>query len=328
MFLPNNIVSSIWLDSNGKTMKKMAQYKNQIEFMNIFAMLVNEALSSRYDIEGQPDTVNARVVLESLLWYGSVGFFMKDGSVLALPGMPTASYTLYGDPTQMIVHGRNGYVDTVKLFIPNGDDSSLVRSSTNGTAPKDGTGVWVRENRLAFPFINYCVEYADKIADTLRTLDITRMNIKRPYYIVAEEQIINSVKAFFNKRDNNEEYIVSSGIFPADKIKMMPFENNPENIRDCTMLVEWYLNQFRMLEGLNSPTTVDKKAQISVDEFNSGSEISDVKKATDVEYLQQQLDFANEKLGTSMKIKKVEVEEKEDVNADNSGDNVQSVSDR
>ena len=328
MFLPNNIVSSIWLDSSGKTMKKMAQYKNQIEFMNIFAMLVNEALSSRYDIEGQPDTVNQRVVLESLLWYGSVGFFMKDGSVLALPGLPTASYTLYGDPTQMIVHGRNGYVDTVKLFIPNGDDSSLVRSSTNGTAPKDGTGVWVRENRLAFPFINYCVEYADKIADTLRTLDITRMNIKRPYYIVAEEQIINSVKAFFNKRDNNEEYIVSSGIFPADKIKMMPFENNPENIRDCTMLVEWYLNQFRMLEGLNSPTTVDKKAQISVDEFNSGSEISDVKKATDVEYLQQQLDFANEKLGTSMKIKKVEVEEKEDVNADNSGDNVQSVSDR
>lgn len=328
MFLPNNIVSSIWLDSNGKTMKKMAQYKNQIEFMNIFAMLVNEALSSRYDIEGQPDTVNPRVVLESLLWYGSVGFFMKDGAVLALPGLPTASYTLYGDPTQMIVHGRNGYVDTVKLFIPNGDDSSLVRSSTNGTAPKDGTGVWVRENRLAFPFINYCVEYADKIADTLRTLDITRMNIKRPYYIVAEEQIINSVKAFFNKRDNNEEYIVSSGIFPADKIKMMPFENNPENIRDCTMLVEWYLNQFRMLEGLNSPTTVDKKAQISVDEFNSGSEISDVKKATDVEYLQQQLDFANEKLGTSMKIKKVEVEEKEDVNADNSGDNVQSVSDR
>ena len=328
MFLPNNIVSSIWLDSSGKTMKKMAQYKNQIEFMNIFAMLVNEALSSRYDIEGQPDTVNPRVVLESLLWYGSVGFFMKDGSVLALPGLPTASYTLYGDPTQMIVHGRNGYVDTVKLFIPNGDDSSLVRSSTNGTAPKDGTGVWVRENRLVFPFINYCIEYADKIADTLRTLDITRMNIKRPYYIVAEEQIINSVKAFFNQRDNNEEYIVSSGIFPADKIKMMPFENNPENIRDCTMLVEWYLNQFRMLEGLNSPTTVDKKAQISVDEFNSGSEISDVKKATDVEYLQQQLDFANEKLGTSMKIKKVEVEEKEDVNADNSGDNVQSVSDR
>lgn len=328
MFLLNNIVSSIWIDGNGKTMKKMSQYKNQIEFMNIFAMLVNEALSSRYDLEGEPDTVNKRVVLESLLWYGSVGFFMKGGNVLALPGMPTASYTLYGDPTEMIVHGRNGYVDTVKLFIPNGDDSKLVRSSTNGTAPKDGTGIWVRENRLAFPFMNYCIEYADKIADTLRTLDTTRMNIKRPYMIVAEEQIINSVKSFFNKRDNNEEYIVSSGVFPADKIKMLPFDTNSENIRDCTMLVEWYLNQFRQLEGLDSPQTVDKKAQISVDEFHSNEDVSNMKKATDVEYLQQQIDFANEKLGTSMKIKKVEVEEEKYVDADNSGDNVQRISDR
>lgn len=311
MWLFNNLISSIWIDGQSRTSKKIAQYKNQTEFMNVYAMLVNEALG-RYKFENLPDTVNERVVLESLLWYGSVGFFIKSGNILALPGMPSEAYTLYGDPTKMIVYGRNGFTDTINLYVPNGDDSALVRSSTNGTAPKEGTGVWVRENRMVFPFINYCIEYADKIADTLRTLDTTRMNIKRPYVVVAEEAIINSVKSFFNKRDANEEYIISSGVFPADKINLLPFDTNPENLRDCTMLVEWYMNQFRQLEGMKAPSTVDKKAQVSVPELNRDEDVSDSKTENVTEYIQQQLDFLNEKLGCNITVES---------NFDEEGDN-------
>lgn len=312
MWLLNNILSSIWIDGSSMTSKKLAKYKNQTEFMNVYASLINEALS-RYKFSGLPETVNERILVESLLWYGSVCFFVKQGNVLALPGLPTQSYTLYGDPTACIVHGRNGYNQEIKLYIPNGDDSALVRSSTNGTAPKEGTGVWVRENKLVFPFINYCIEYADKIADTLRTLDTTRMNIKRPYVVVAEEPIINSVKSFFNKRDANEEYIISSGVFPADKINLLPFDTNPENIRDCTMLVEWYMNQFRQLEGMKAPSTVDKKAQVSVPELNRDEDVSNNKKETVTDYLQEQLDFVNEKLGTSITVESnMEEEENND----------------
>lgn len=325
MWLLNNIVSSIWIDAQSMTSKKIAKYKNQIEFMNVYASLVNEALG-RYKFKGLPDTVNERVLVESLLWYGCVGFFIKDGNILALPGLPTAAFTLYGDPTEMIVHGRNGYVDTIKLFIPNGDDSALVRKSTNGTAPKEGTGVWVRENKMAFPFVNYCIEYADKIADTLRTLDVTRANIKRPSVVICEESVINSVKAYFNKRDNNEEYVVSSGVFPADKVKFEnPFETNPENLRDCTMLIEWYYNQFRQLEGMKAPSTVDKKAQVSVPELNRDENISDNKQETITDYLQEQLDFVNEKLGCNITVERNMDTEDEEVEEDvhRTEDNVQ-----
>lgn len=325
MWLLNNIVSSIWIDAQSMTSKKIAKYKNQIEFMNVYASLVNEALG-RYKFNGLPDTVNERVLVESLLWYGCVGFFIKDGNILALPGLPTAAFTLYGDPTEMIVHGRNGYVDTIKLFIPNGDDSALVRKSTNGTAPKEGTGVWVRENKMAFPFVNYCIEYADKIADTLRTLDVTRANIKRPSVVICEESVINSVKAYFNKRDNNEEYVVSSGVFPADKVKFEnPFETNPENLRDCTMLIEWYYNQFRQLEGMKAPSTVDKKAQVSVPELNRDENISDNKQETITDYLQEQLDFVNEKLGCNITVERNMDTEDEEVKEDvhRTEDNVQ-----
>lgn len=325
MWLFNNLISSIWIDNKSMTSKRLAAYKNQTEFLNVYAMLVNEALD-RYKFNNLPDTVNERVLIESLLWYGAVGFFVKSGNILALPGMPTASFTLYGDPTEMIVYGRNGYTETIKLYIPNGDDSKLVRSSINGTAPEEGTGVWVRENKMVFPFINYCIEYADKIADTLRTLDTTRMNIKRPYVVVAEESIMNSVKSFFNKRDSNEEYIVSSGVFPADKINLLPFDTNPENLRDCTMLVEWYLNQFRQLEGMKAPSTVDKKAQVSVPELNRDEDVSDSKTESVTEYIQKQLDFVNAKLGCNITVESNFDEEGEaDDFTDNSDKESESV---
>lgn len=326
MWLFNNMLSSIWIDTQSMTSKKIAKYKNQIEFMNIYASLVNEALG-RYKFKGLPNTVNERVLVESLLWYGSVGFFTKGGNVLALPGLPTAAYTLYGDPTEMIVHGRNGYVETIKLFIPNGDDSALVRQSTNGTAPKDGTGVWVRENKMVFPFVNYCIEFADKISDTFRTLDTTRVNIKRPCVVICEDSVVNTVRGYLNKRDNNEDEIVlNSGVFPADKVKFEnPFETNPENLRDCTMLIEWYYNQFRQLEGMKAPSTVDKKAQISVPELNRDENISDNKQETVTDYLQEQLDFVNEKLGCNITVERnmdtEDEEEKEDVHR--TEDNVQ-----
>lgn len=318
MWFLNNMVSSIFIDGKGMTSKKMNKYKNIQEFQNVFVQLVNEALQ-RYTIENLPESCNERVVLESLLWYGSVCFFEKAGQILALPGTPSADFTLYGAPTKAIVYGRNGYNETIKLYIPDGDNSALVRQNTfGGTEPIEGSGVWVRENYMVYPFIYYVMEYAEKIADTYRTLDITRANIKRPYVITAEESIINSVKEFFNKRDNNESYIISSGVFPADKINILPFDQNPENIRDCTGLIDFYFAKFRELEAISaSPATIDKKAEITIPELNQNAGAQDATINTVKNVLEPELDFANKCLGTNMKfvsnIKEYEDKEKEAV---------------
>lgn len=299
------IVNSIRVDCYEKKMtsKKLAKYKNQIEWQNVFAALENEATHGRYTIENVPDSCDPRVILQSLLWYGSCGFFKKAGEVLALPAMPTQNWTLFGYPTKMIVWGRNGYTEEIKLIIPHGENSDLVRRTTGGVIEtKEGTGVWIRENELAYPFINFVIDFADKIADTYRTLDITRANIKRPYVITAEESIIESVKSFFNKRDNNEEYIISSGIFPADKINLLPFDQNPENIRDCTWLIDYYYSKFRELEGISaSPATIDKKAEITIPELNQNSGAQKAIQDSVANVLERELKFVNDVLGTNMR---------------------------
>lgn len=330
MWFLNEISSNIWIDGK-RTGSKMEQYKNQIEFINVFAQLVNEALQ-RYRIENLPDTCSLRVILESLLWYGSVVFFKKEGAIIALPGAPTNNFVTYGDPTHAIVHGRNGKTETVKLFVPKGENSAFVRTNTNGTVvAEDGTGVYVRENYMVFPFINYVIDFAAKIADTYRTLDTTRANIKRPYVITAEESIIESVKSFFNKRDNNETYIISSGVFPADKINILPFDQNPENIRDCTGLIDYYYAKFRELEAISSaPATIDKKAEITVPELNQNAGAQKAILDSVKNILVEELEFANQCLGTNMKfVSNIEEHEEEkqaeaEKQAEKEADNVDS----
>lgn len=320
---------NIFLDKCNMSIKKLNKYKNMLEFQNIFSSLANEALHGRYTIENLPDSCDERIILESLLWYGSVTFFKKAGEILALPGLPTNNFTLYGYPTNAIVYGRNGYTETVKLFIPNGKNSDLVRRNTSGIVEsKEGTAVFCRENELIYPFISYVIEFAEKIADTYRTLDVSRANIKRPYLITAEESVVDSVKAFFNKRDNNEEYIISSGIFPADKINLLPFDQNEANIRDCTGLIDFYYAKFRELEAISSaPATIDKKAEITKDELHQNEGAQDAISDSVANVLQRELDFANECLGTNMRVisKMKKKEEECDAVRSESNEDIQRV---
>ena len=197
----------------------------------------------------------------------------------------------------------------------------MVRTNTMGIVEtENGTGVWIRENYLTYPFINYVMDFTDKIADTYRTLDITRANIKRPYIVTCEESMLKSVKDFFNRRDNNENYIVSSGVFPANKINLLPFDSNPESIRDATGLIDFYFSKFRELCSVSAaPATIDKKAEITIPELNQNSGAQDIQRLTVANVLQEGFDFVNEVLGTNIRFKsnteeKVEKEEKENDN--------------
>lgn len=327
MWFLNDNFCHIHIDTKDKTARKLAQYKNAKEFQNVFALLYNETFAHIPDIEGLPDTVSQRIIKEAIIWKAGVFFFRNNGSTLSLPGLPTGDFTLYGDPAKATVYGRNGFNKTISLCIPQGGDV-IARHTTNGTTvPEDGVGVWVRANSLVYPVINYIIEYADKIADSLRTLDTVRENIKRPYIVTAEESVINTVKAFFNARSNNESFIVSTGVFPADKIKLLPFETTSEQIRDVTMEIEWYMSQFRQIIGISSPSTVDKKAEITTAELNSHKGVEEIHNKMIEDILQRDLDFANEKLGLSMSLKIEEPEQPtgQEVNDDDGSNSNEEV---
>lgn len=324
----------MWFDGNfciylyggdiGKLNKgRLSKLKNDLQFISQFNIKMMDA-EHRYSIKGLPDTISERVVLQSLIWYGSVVFFDKNGNLMALPGVPSGDgFNVNGDVGSAWVFGRNGaFNEEVKIYLP-GSDEDVFLAETNGySSSKKYKGVMVWENYQRFPFMNQVMIFARAISDTMRTLDVCRANIKNPYIVVSEESVVPTVKEYFNKRDNNEEYIISSGIFPADKVKVLPLVTNSESLTGITSLIEWYEAKWRELCGVENNSQMDKKgenlieAEVSVNDEYTSQSLDKV-----IKCIQEGLDDVNKIFGTNITVEKNAVdEEKEDSEDDKDKD--------
>lgn len=312
----------IYIDPKAKSVKKLASFKNWHTFQFKFFEYCGDAIN-RYKITGLPDTVSERVVLESLLWYGCVFFFEKNDNLIALPGMPDGSgLNIYGDYAGAWVYGANGYNEHVDVILPGADNSKLLQQTNSGYKAKDGTAVMVRENAFVYPFMNTVIYYANTIADTMRTLDVARENIKRPYIITAEESVIPSIKQYFNNVNNNEPFVISSGIFPADKVSVLPFDKNPEYVHITSELIDWYDQKFREACGIkNMGGQIDKKGENLIsDEVTQNDEYTRNRHIQWIDSLNRGFDVVNELAGTNIKCVEAEHENVQRDDREQSGD--------
>lgn len=289
--------------------KKLATYKNNIMFQNVFSRYVQDALR-RYEFDGLPETISERVLKQSLLWYGGVTIFEKEGSLLALPSVPTGDgFNIYGEPSKVWVFARNGqFNDEVNVYIHGSDELVFLRKGMTGNyGSKNPKGVYIWENAIRYPFINQVIFYARSVSDTMRTLDVCRVNIKNPYIVVAEESAVNTVKQYFANRDNNEEFIISSGIFSPEKVNLLPIASNGENLNACTSLIEWYENQFKMLCGIENNAQMDKKGENLIsDEVEVNEEYTELNVDKSIEYIEKGLEDVNKLFGVNISVKKIE----------------------
>ena len=303
--------------------KKLSKIKNAIEFQNNFANLLHIA-KHRYKIKDGtcPDTINERVLIDALLWYGSVTFFSKEGSVIALPSRPTNDFNLYGEPGYAWVWGRNGFNQKVKLTIP--QTGPVLDKGIFGTIG-EGEGVFVRENEIMYPFIQFTYQYAEKISDTMRTIDVQRFHCKRPYIITAQEQVVPTVKEYFNKVKDNEDYIIGSGIFPADAVNAIPITVTAQDIKGMTELYDWYMSKYFELCGIKNNQASSKKENLIVDEVNANNEITEFGVDAVVKYLNKQMETVNALFGTNIEWE-VNHDAEQDVQTDDDGETAGTVS--
>ena len=303
--------------------KKLNQIRNDQVFICKFNELSEMALTSRYKIENLPENCNERVVLTSLLWYGNVVFFEQGGSILALPGTPGDQITLYGQPSKSWVYGANGFNKEFKLYIENGENVGAVRRTIGGIVlPKTYDAVLVRENMANYPFINQTFLYAEAIADCYRTLDNLRLNLKSPYIVACDEKIKPSVEKMFKQRNENLGFIIGTGEMskPGDKIQIFPLDQNPQSLRDTTMLIEWYMNQYAQLCSIKtSSAPVDKKAQVTTEELHNNDGVAESHQDSTLDYLNSQLEMANRAFGLNMKA--VPVHQENDAQLQDDSDN-------
>ena len=309
--------------------KRLAKMKNCFAFQNQFANLLSTYAMNRYRLkEGTcPDTINERVFKEALLWYGSAVIFEKNGSPLVLPGRPTNAISFYGDSGYAWVWSRNGkFHEKVKLYIPNGDDSSIVRDTIEGTVSKNADGVLIRETELMYPFINYVVDYAQQLSNVRRKKDVALFQATRPYVIAANESAVKSVKAAMDSVKDNEEYIISTGIFNANDVQV--FNLNLDSANTMSAMrdeYDWTLDQFKEMCGFNSNRATDKKANLLEAEVDVNNDSITNAVQSVVDTLNKYTAIANEKFGLNMEWEighKEEVEDNEVSQLSGDNDNV------
>lgn len=318
MWFQNNL--NIWVDPSKMKRSKLAEFENNFVFQNVFYTFLDDALN-RYDIENLPPTCSKRVILQSLLWNGTFFFFKFNGAWLALPGLPDGSgLNLYADYAGAYVYSANGYNKKIALAMPGADMTPLLQKTNSGAVYKDGVGVMIRENRMMFPFINIVSYYSWCVADTMRTLDVCRKNAKRPYIITAEQSVLKSVMEWMNKRDNNEEYIISTGVFPADKVAIQPLQSNPEFTHTASELIDWYTQQYREHCGFdNLGCQVDKKGEnLQSGEITYNEEYTNSKTQNIIDYMNEQLKLFNDMSGYHVRVvpKKTHTGEKKKENGE------------
>lgn len=312
--------------SRCKSQKKLTQFENQQIGIATMMRLLDEAMD-RYKFEGLPKTCSERVILQSLLVYGAVVFFEEKGTLLALPGAPSGKgYNMYGDPTSAWVFSRNGMFNKdVTLYVPGAEDDTLLDVGNAGAVdarPKKGVIVW--ENKTRSPFIMNTIYYAKAISDTLRTIDVNRVWLKRPFIPVCEETLVPSIKKMFGEMQDNEAFIpVSTGVYDINKFDLKPIDVSPQTIKTCVETVEWYENKYRELCATGANTQMDKKGENLIEaEVTANDEYIAKEDNRIIEYINEQLELVNKVFNTNIRCVTTKIEEKvEDKKMEGDGNN-------
>ena len=146
-----------------------------------------------------PDTVDPLYVERELFFNGRVIFFIADGSLVALSGFGSSKPNLYGIPLVRTVNAKNGF--TAQLT----NENSVI----------------MYNNTLKRPTAPLAIDYAIRLANLDRIIELNANAQKTPYIIKATKETELSIRNAYAAIDNNEEFIAVTEDFQPDALEVL-----------------------------------------------------------------------------------------------------------
>lgn len=298
-----NVLTSHPRDSKGRDVsasRAIAAAKNRYVYNMVMTRNMETAFR-RYKIKNLSEGISERVVLWSFWRLAGCCFFVREnGGQYALPFSGYEGYNINGDPLSCYVYSRNGEInEQVGLFIPGADTDPILNKMPGLDAKKDKRGVIIWENKTRFPFANTTAFYANSIADGLRTMDVARLWIKRPFVIACKEDSVSDV---YNMLDaykyNEEEHIIDTGLFNPDNVKIQSIDGSGAGLNVAKENIEWYNQQYREACNMRSNTQSDKKGEnLTTDEVHFNEDFTDAAEENIIDFMNEQFKYKNEMIG-------------------------------
>lgn len=266
---------------------KAAKFKNRLEWCNQFVYYINLMLDM-FKFENLPETVNERYLKMCLLFDGRAGFVNDPAfGFLALRCALGDVYNIYGDYGTITAYGNAYPSRTFKAYMQGADNA-------------DAEAVLIRDNVSMYPYANYIVMLADRLTDTMRSIDVSIANACFPFVIVGEETQKKTIEDLLAKIRNKEPAIITSRGLSVDSIKVLQTGFNPSIIDSQWDNYNKIENLGRQMLGINSNSEPDKAERLLVDEINSNNEVTNLSISFRLNQINECLDFANELFGLNM----------------------------
>lgn len=246
----------------GAKPKHWDKLENDFVFQNVLMNLINLTMDE-FEFEGLPETCNERFFKMALIVSG-MAMIAKDEDIgyVSLSCAPAGSeLNIYGEYPKVFGYGWNGFNKEYTAYM-------------YGTDTTDVEAVVCYDNYTCYPMINYLIQYAKSITETIRTIDETASKLKTPYFIVCDEVQKVSVKKILEDIDFNKNSIITNKATSPDMFKILP-----TNVREGALSTLWnhYNNlqtNIRSLIGIQGCVNQDKKERLLVDEVNSDMDIA------------------------------------------------------
>lgn len=266
------------------TYRKMANMeRKQLIYRNIRARLLNIVL--KLFKWKTPDTIDARTIEQGLILRGAACLYRDTLGTFMLPCNATNRLNIYGNPLTVRVYGWNGYNKNVKIKYLADIPSNMI---DNQDEEADSEGIYLRDNDLTYPYINYILEYAYKLADKIVALEIATQRLKNPFiYVIRDINLKDTLEQLTNKIEANEDLIIrlkNDKMQEADEsIKPIANNANPNIIMAIKDSINFDFNMFLETVGINTNPSPDKSQVVLTPELESNNSLIDIEK--DVRYL-------------------------------------------
>lgn len=245
------------------TNKRLNTLLNSVEYFNTFVNLTNLCLDM-FEWEGLPETCNYRYLEQALLFDGKCALAKhKDYGFITLRCNQENIYNIYGEYERLHLYSVKGDMGIYRNYIMGGDNSEC-------------DAVLCRDNDCSYPYYNYIVIGAERLANGMRSIDTATLLLKRPYYIVCDETQRSSIEKILSDIDANKPAIITNKSITPDSFNVLNTGANPD-----TLLQMWdnyykHENNIRTLLGIQSNPNPDKSERLIVDEVNSNNQVTDM----------------------------------------------------
>ena len=308
---------------------------------NWFNVLAEEFKTCRLPrVNGLDNTFNMRIYQQSMFANGCVVVFEKGGKLYCLPGLGAGNINVNGDPLNAYIHGYNGYTDELDLYVA-GSDEEEEGFLTKGIAGKQSKKpekvkafmLWENESRI--PFVSITLEYAGKIANASRTLDCNIDDLAVSRMIMgATPEAVSAINDWQRRKNNHEANIDMSidlskanALSIKDLVDVVEFQTSANNIPILTENIEWELAQYRQREYMKGHLNIDKKAQVSVPEYEGDTDVVETMAASYKKFHEWQWEVINKHFGVDATLEWAgeEVEEKKEVQDDERNEDIKNI---